>query len=283
MTFIALSLSLIAAQATQGSAADPNDVVIVDGLAALALQPTLLLQLNGTITYRGKTKQLASTLTWSSSGSGASLMLQAELESTIDGVLVKRVVADGSTLWSYDLNLRQYSATSYGGAPGLARPDHYTIDLLNDLNWAATGPDGYMAKLLRQIYNPFNTTYTSWMPGVMSVQLTPGQHYYDPINPSVNYNPTASSSYYLYNAVPRRTIVFQIMPGTISASGAGSGAGFEEVFFNQSDTVAGQEKITSWTIAPTTNYVVPAGTFTPYSGQDIKGWRPVVAPKPIRY
>lgn len=275
---------MLAAQAVQGPVTDLNESAILSAFTQLSQQPSLYLQLNGTVAYRDKTTPFTSSLSYNIlTGANGNLTLQVDLETYSNGVQTRRILGDGNSLWVYNFSLHQYSATSYGGTAGLARPDTYGADLLDDLNWAATGPDGYMAKLLRQVYNPGSPNYTSWMPGVVSVQLTQGQQFYDPINPTVYYYPSAGNNIYLYNASPRRTILFAIAPGTTSNGGGTPASGLEAVFFNQSDIVAGRKRITSWNITAYPGYNIPSGTFVPYTGQEIKGWRPVVAPKPVSH
>lgn len=273
----------------QGVTADPNLPALQNALTAYSTQPTLFIQLNGSISYRGKTTQLVTQLYWNSTTTGTTQTLQADLESYSNGVLIKRVVADGDTVWSYDMLLHQYSATPYGGTPGLVRPETYQVDLLNNLNLFATGNDGYIAKLLRQIYtivtvNGLPTSnYTSWMPGIASYQLLQGQPVTDPINPSVTYTPSAGSDFYAYNASPKRTIVFEVAPATQVNSTSLPANGLENIYYNQVETVARNERLIQWVITPTAGFTWSTSLFAPYSGADLKGWRTIVAPKPVTH
>jgi len=190
-------------------------------------------------------------------------------------------VGDGSTLWSYDLNQHRYSATSYGGS-GAVRPDTYTTDLLNDLNWAASGQDGYLAKLLRQIYNSVNPTYTSWMPGVMSIALQQDWPVTDPVNPNLTYTSTPSDNFYMYDGSPKKTIIFEITSGgATSSAGAVPITGLANIYFNQLETIARYKKLTQWQITPYTGVTFAADLFQPYAGKSIQGWQPVVGPRPV--
>ncbi len=281
MKQIALIFGLLATQASLAQSADPNEVVLQDALRQLSFQQTLFLQLNGSVTFHGKVTPVVSNLSWSANTAGTTPTMQVDLKSYVNGALVKRIVGDGSTLWSYDLKQHQYSATSYGGTPGLARPEGYVSHLLSDLNWAATGSDGYLAKLLRQIYNPANLNYESWMPGIPTIQLRQGIPQKDPVNPDVIYYPSAGNDFYFYNASPRRTIVMQIASGLTSPTGGAPVSGLENVYFNQLDMVGKDSKLTQWIITPYSGIVFDQDLFTPYGGKYLYGWKMIVAPRPV--
>jgi hypothetical protein len=293
VTTIALTLTLLALQPFQGAIADPNDSTLKSALSQLQLQPTLYLQLNGSTTYRDKVTPFVTNLYWSNSTVGTTPTLQVDIESYVNNVLVKRIVGDGDTLWSYDLSMHQYSATSYGGTPGYVRPSTYSTDLLNDLNLLASGNDGYLTKLLRQIYttgtptvlNPTSpiANYTSWMPGVPSSQLIQGVPVTDPVNSSVTYYPSASDDYYAYNASPKRTIVFEIAPGVTANSSNQMVSGLENIYFNQLETINRNSRLVQWIITPYTGFTFSTNLFVPYSGRDLQGWRMVVGPKPVTH
>jgi len=310
VTLTALALGLAALQTqTQTATPDPNDPVFQNAWSQLAQEQQLYLQLAGTVTYHGKQTVLGTDLYWSSTVSGtgatASTTYQVDIESHTNGVLTKRIVGDGNTLWSYDMLLHQYSATSYGGTPGLARPTNYLLNLLESLNLLTMSNDAYLTKLLRQIYNPANTTnglytssqvginengytgaiyYSSWMPGVPSYQLLQGNQVADPVNPAQVYYPSASADYYAYNASPKRTIVFLFSPGTtVTASGTPPVSGLTTVYFNQAETLSGYTRLVQWTITPQPVTTFSTSLFLPYTGQQIQGWRPVVAPKPVTH
>ena len=284
MTLIALTLGLIALQPAQVAVPNPNEAVLQNALSQMSQQPSLYLQLNGSITFHNKVTPLITNLAWSNSTVGTTQLLQVDIETYVNGVETKRIVGDGNTLWNYDLSLHQYSATSYGGTPGLARPEYYLQNLLSDLNGAATGNDGYLTKLLRQIYTQPVSNYTSWMPGVTCYQLPQGGYpVADPVNPDRTYYPSASDDYYLYNASPKRTIVFEIAPGVSNNANGQGVSGLENVYFNQLETVTRYPRLVQWVITPYTGFTFATTLFEPYSGQDVKGWKMVVAPKPVSH
>ena len=278
MTLIALTASLASLLPFQGAVVDPNYGTLQSAVAGLA-SPTLFLQLNGSINYKNKTTPLVSNLSWSTSLDGTTVTYQVDLESWVNGVLVKRVVGDGNTLWSYDLSVHQYSATPYGGTPGYARPDTYLGDLLNDVNWAASGSDAYLTKLLRQVFSSSTPTYTSWMPGVTSVMLQQDYPVYDPVNSAVTYFPTPTDNFYVYNNAPKRSIAFEVAAGLTSNQNSQPVSGLQNIYFNQVEVIARNERLTQWTITPYLGLTFSADIFKPYTGKQIQGWRPIVAPK----
>jgi len=278
---ITLTATILALFARQTAIGDPNDAVFQGALVPLSQQQTVFLQLNGSITFHGKSTPMITNLSWSNTTVGTTQNLQVDLESYVNGVLVKRFVGDGYTFWTYDLVLHQYSATPYGGTPGLGRPTTYASDLMNDLNWAASGANGYLTKLLRQICTPPSPNWTSWMPGVNTYQMIQGLQIPDPINPNVVYYPSASSDYYLYNASPKRTIVIQIAPALSTNGGGQPVSGLQNIYFNEVEMLQSYPRLTQWVITPYSGITFAPDLFTPYSGASVKGWRPVVAPKAV--
>ena len=295
MILTALSLGFAVLFSPQSPVLDSNETTIQAALQQLSSQQTLFLQLQGSILYHGNSVPLITNLSWNSFLGGATgtyLTDQVEMETWVNGVLTKRLVGNGTTLWSYDLKNRVYSATNYGGS-GTTRPGTYVTDLLNDLNWAATSNDAYLTRLLRQIYNPVSTTsnvddpsynpsgitYASWMPGVPSVQLPATNPTTDPINNQVVYSPSAADNFFLYNGSPRRSITFEVLNGTPAVGTTVIPETLETVYFNQLDTVNHFQRLTSWQIKPYTGFTFATTLFQPYTPIQIQGWHTVVPPR----
>ncbi len=307
MISIALKLCLVALTQQQTLTLDNNEAAIQGALTLLNSQPTLFLQLQGSVTYHGNTVPLVTNLSFNSFWTGTYLTDQVEMESWVNGVLQKRFVGDGTTFWTYDLKNHVYSATLYGGTNRTTRPTNYVTDLLNDVNWAATGNDAYVAKLLKQIYNPIDSgssststnptstnptlidptynpggiRYASWMPGITSQDLLPPNPVSDPINSQVQYSPTAGDSFYLYNGSPKRTIAFEVMQGTSSTAGTTLEGSLQAVYFNQLDTVAHFQRLTSWQLKPYTGLTFTTTLFQPYTALQTQGWHSIVPPRPV--
>ena len=257
---------------------DLNEVTFQTALSQLASNQSLFLQLTGYITFKGKSTPIVSNLSWSTSTTGTKALDQLEIQESVNGALVRRIVGDGDTLWNYDLVAHQYSATSYGGY-GATRPDSYLADLLNDVNWSATGQTSYLAKLLRQIYNS-SGLYISWMPGVRSINLPQNVPVADPVNQNQVYSPTATDWFYLYDGSPKRTIAFEIVPQTQS-NGLPPIDVLKTINLNQVDQVGRLLRYTQWQITPYTGVTFSTNIFLPYTGTQIQGWRPIVGPKPV--
>ena len=271
---------------------DPNYTILQEAVTQLSAQPTIFFQLSGSTTYRGRTVPFVTSFSWSLTTTGTQLIAQAEMESWVNGTLMKRLVGDGNTFWTYDLSSHQYSATPYGGLNG-KRSDTYVTDFLNNLNLATSGNDTFLTKLLRQIYNPAvdvknktdltNSplpTYESWMPGTPSVALPLGQTN-DPINPQITYAPTLTDHFIMYSRYPKRSIVFEISEPVASADTTTTTTNLETVYFNQLDTILNLQRLTQWQIKVYTGLTFASDLFTPYSGQQTRGWHPVPAVGPI--
>lgn len=291
MQIAALALGLASLMSAQGAVADLNEPVIQDALTKFAFNQSLFLQLNGSITYRGKVTPLVTNLYWNTIRSGSRQTLQVDMESYSNGVLIKRIVGDGDSLFSYDLLLHQYSATLYGSNnPTQVRRDTYQVDLLNALNLEANGNDGYLTKLLRQIFTIVPTAggglasnFTSWMPGVPTFHLLQGNPVPDTISPNVTYYPSAGLDYYAYNTTPKRTIVFEIASDTTVDETGRSVNGLVNVYFNQMETINRFGRLIQWVITPYSGFAFSTSQFVPYSGQDLRGWRVVVAARPVTH
>ncbi|MDR3689489.1 MAG: hypothetical protein P4L46_08935 [Fimbriimonas sp.] len=277
MTFLSLAFAF-ALQAPTAGQPDVNETTFQTVFSQLASNETLFLQLNGAVNYGSKITPIISTLAWSTSTSGAKPIAQLELQEFTNGVMMKRIVGDGDTLWSYDMVAHTYSATSYGGS-GSTRPTDYQQDLLSDLNWATTGQTAYLAKLLRQVYSTTGT-FISWMPGVRSQNLPQNVPVNDPINPYQSYSPTANDWFYLYNGSPKRSIVFEIVPQAQS-SGLPPIDTLQNIFFSQVDQLGASVRFTHWQVTPYPGVTFSTEIFQPFSGSQIQGWHPVVGPKPV--
>lgn len=305
MILIALTLGLLSFAPQQTLTLDANETAIQVALGQLNSQQTLFLQLQGSVTFHGNTTPIVTNLSFNSflgGPSGTYLTDQVEMETWVNGVLQKRLVGDGKTFWSYDLKNHVYSATLYGGTNSAARPTNYVTDLLNNINWAATGNDAYLTKLLRQIYNPIDASssstttnpnltdpnynpqlirYTSWMPGIASQDLLPPNAVTDPINSQLQYSPTPADSFYLYNGSPKRTIAFEVLQGTAGAGGTVPPVTLQTIYFNQLDTIAHFQRLTSWQIKPYTGITFAASLFQPYTALQTQGWHSIVPPRPV--
>jgi len=276
-------LAFLAASAIQQSAqsfVDPNTQTFLAATNLLRSNQLLFINLTGSIEYKGRVVPIVSNLYWNSvmgGKNGTVLTQQVEIESWSNGALVRRITGDGSTLYAYDLTARTYSATSYS-ASTVRPPMTYLDALVYNLDRSVRGPDAYLIKMLRQIYDPAvdgggNPQFISWMPTTFSQQLSGATT--DPVNRQVGYTPTPTESFYMYNGSPKRTIVFDLLAGTNNSPDS-----LQTVYFNQVDYLAGQPRLTQWQMHPYTGQVFNPTLFQPYTGNQLRGWKMVVAATP---
>ncbi|AIE87012.1 hypothetical protein OP10G_3644 [Fimbriimonas ginsengisoli Gsoil 348] len=193
-------------------------------------------------------------------------------------VYTSETIADGKLVWAYDRIQHTYSVVPYdvqnSQDPSLQSPT-YARDLLYSMNQSASasGRSSYATRLLRELYaDPSGAKYRSWMPGRTPYETST---YHDPFN---NLDITAPNSVYeVYDTDPRRAIAFEIYtdPNTNEDS-------LSRIYFTERAQFGTKVKVTSWSLAPTATNDFSAARFAPYNRDEIRGWRPLVAPRPVR-
>jgi hypothetical protein len=257
---------------------DANEATIQASLSTLAESQTVFLQLTGSVTYRGKTTLFTDNLSWMTDFTGAKPIIRLELQEFQGSSLTRRYVGDGENLWGYNLVEHTYSAINYGGY-GASRSEFYELNLLNYFSASVTGNGSYLAKLLKQTYNLSKTPYSSWAPGTPCLALPQTILTPDPVNPSAQYLPSATDWFYMYNAAPKRSIVFEVVPQS-QGNNSNPIDQLQNIFMNQLENVGRYSRFTHWQITPYSGINFATSTFTPYSGNQIQGWRSVAGPKP---
>jgi|GEM_PF-1845917 len=217
-------------------------------------------------------------------------------------VLTNRYVGDGQTLWSYDYQALRYSGALYGYYGPAPSPaplvETYPGNVVNRLSSAVTGPDSYLAMLLKEAYplaDPTEIvpepTYSSWaFPYVAQLApLSPPQT--DPLDSAWTY-PTGADEVVMYGPFGHiqqvkhpdgttaietvygpntRTVAFALTEETNNSS----------QWQLQGIHFANETKNTymEWDMGVNLAPVFPAGTFTPLPPNKTLGWQVVSAPK----
>ena len=238
----------------------------------LASNSKFVIESNGSEVYRGKTVAFKTIASWWMDSTTTPITAKLEIRLFQDDVQTLRIVGDGENLYSYDMVRKEYSASNYGGYGG--RPSDYRARLVKLANLSATGQARYVTQFLGDLVAIDTARYRSWIPGVPVTQLSEGSHQ-DPVLTWRTYVATPTSNFLMYDAKPKRTIVVQIDTDPSGVQNLAS------IFYNQVDQISGRRRETDWSIVPYAGeWTFDAALFTPYNGDVVRGWRPVVGPTP---
>jgi hypothetical protein len=142
----------------------PAEQPIQEGFSTLRGHPGLKVSLEGSQQIGDRITPFTTTAYWFQDVEDGRTMAKLEMVVTWNGSQSFRVVADGVTLWIYDNNRREYSATRYGNYNG-AQPDGYANSLLAAVKSIAKGQCAYPIRLLSEVYGGEQPRYTTWIPG----------------------------------------------------------------------------------------------------------------------
>ncbi len=219
------------------------------------------MRLQGTVTIGNKVDNITADLFWKTSTVNARNITQVELLEYRNNVLESRSVADSDTLWSYNLINKEYSATAYGTykTVNVVNPTDYQRDLLAYLNVSSKGFGTSLTKLLRQIFDGDVPNYQSWIPVAPAVEVDA---------------PDDNQISYTYGNPIQKKIIFDVDDADK----------LNWMTFYDKRKVGRQDRETIWTLTVLASGLLPSNVnFTPYTSAQIRGWRPVVAPKPVRF
>lgn len=254
----------------------PEEARIQAALAKLWTDDSIFLELNGSETIAGNTTRMKTQIWWKSEfdGTGRQTVRMQVLQHQND-VLVQRIVGNGDALYNYNVRSHEYSVSQYGGFGG-TRPEFYVRDLLNFSNMVAKGQDAWGTKMLRELFGLGRESYRSWMPGIRPSELPDGR-YEDPVWNERAYVTNPTTDYLLYNGSPRRSIAFELVddpPSDVYRLSA--------IYFAERGKVGNKNRLVEWQLKPYKLIEVDYRDFTPYNRDELRGWRPVVGPAPVK-
>lgn len=173
-----------------------NEQVIQGALAQLRAKPEIMVELVGFEKLGTRTTSLYSNAFFKWDPLQKNGISKAEINDFVDSQHSKRIVADGTILWSYDFGRNTYSTYKYGAFNG-PLPENSRADMLNELTTSAQGPSVFVSRLLRETFAGDNAQYRTWMPGAQISVVTTGS-VKDPVNPDRVYYAGDFDNYVIY-------------------------------------------------------------------------------------
>ena len=271
-----LSASVFYAVATAQTPTNSIESRIYDAFVRLRANDSLYLQMTGSTAYGNSASPFQNTLLWEQK----TLPMQSskvQLSEYSGSTLQRRIVGDGNTLWSYDLNRKEFSATIYGNFSE-TQGQNYNRDLLGQLNSAGRGQSAYLIRLVREAYQPSgDSTYRRWAPGYEPTLLTVPTK--DPITQHP-YTPILGRDYIAYgttNLNTKRSLVFELSqdPNTLEWD-------LLNIYYADKSGSNSAPKWTYWVMQIVSNPTIAAGTFSTYPAASVANWRPITSPRPTK-
>lgn len=150
------------------------------------LQPEAMLELNGTDKYGPRTNVLYGNAFFKWDPLNVNAYAKAEINDYVNGAHSHRIVADGTTLWSYNFPQNTYSSFKYGSYSG-AQPAGFRNNLFQELNSSSQASSTFLARTLREIFAGDVSMYTGWFPGsIITVVCKPGTVTVGPMTPTTD-------------------------------------------------------------------------------------------------
>jgi hypothetical protein len=236
-----------------GPVGDPD---VEAALTTLRQQNEIFLQLTGTVMQGSTTTPISCDEFWSQSSSSAGTpFVQSELLEYRGGNLVGRVVADGTSVWKYNLVAHEYRTSLYGRYGDGPVPDTYLTDALTDLRSSSNEYGAFCTRLLTQIFGGGHSeaAYQTWLPGATVVEVA---------NTLI---PNEFDVIYSLGSPVRRKLTFRLTIIDYTTQLIG-------IDYLDIAKMGSQQKVVAWTMTP---YIVVTNTanYLPYTYSQIPGWR----------
>ncbi|HTQ10654.1 MAG TPA: hypothetical protein VMI31_11320, partial [Fimbriimonadaceae bacterium] len=137
---------------------------------------------------------------------------KAEINDYVNNAHLRRIVGDGTTLWSYDFARNSYTTFRYGAYSG-APPQGFRSNMLQELGSSARGSTVYLARLLKEVFSGDYAQYSDWFPGAGITLVSTNSKttsMTDPIDSNRVYTADQSDYYvvYTYKTRPSRSAAF---------------------------------------------------------------------------
>ncbi|MFI5386766.1 MAG: hypothetical protein ACHQ50_11675 [Fimbriimonadales bacterium] len=142
---------------------------------------------------------------------------KAEINDYVNNAHTTRLVADGTTLWSYSFPRNTYSSFRYGSYAG-AEPEGFRTNMLQELTASSQSSTVFLARTLRETFSGTNAQYTGWFPGAAITVVGKGSSMTDPVDPNRVYVGDDFNIYIVYTYTPRqkRSAAFHIVRGDLT-------------------------------------------------------------------
>ncbi len=244
-----LTVSTANAQVTESS--------ILDSLQLLRKQSNLFIRITGDDITQGRSTPFTTDVYWSAEDN-ATVVDKVDVEEyrystfTQKQELIKRTVADGEILHTYNLLTHEFSETPYSRFDGKTNLT-YRRDLLLLLQSDVSGHGTNAVRLLDEIYGGLLAVHRDWLPGSDLV-----------VNPM--------SLTYRAPTVDHKSLTYQFV----------SDKGLLELKFItfRSFTTQAPTHVTQWFLTMLAVNPNPLN-FEPYQPNTLLGWRSIIAPRPL--
>lgn len=189
----------------------PSEAPIQGGLATLRLQPEVMISLTGSDRLGPRTTNLNSNGFFKWNPLNVDQFAKCEINDYPNNVHSKRITADGATVWGFDYRQNLYTTLVYGSYSG-APPSGFRTTMFDEMNRAAQGPAGFIARLLQETFSGTVAQYRTWMPGAKIATINPGETLQDPVNTNRSYVAGLNDTYvvYWYQTRINRSAVFHL-------------------------------------------------------------------------
>lgn len=138
-----------------------------EAFARLAEAGQVSLRLDATEWVGTRTTQTQATVRWLNAEAGKRDFAKVEAVVWTNGVMSRRLVLDGLTVWDYDPRTNSYTAQRVDDGRGATAPAGYRKNVLALLTGSAPGPASDALRLARELLGePAGAAYRTWMPGV---------------------------------------------------------------------------------------------------------------------
>lgn len=247
-----LLLSAIAA-VTQAKTPQ-GDAAVQAALANLRQETSVFLQMQGEVeTGRkplNKKEMIECDAYWQESGPRN---VQSEVLEYRAGELQTRLVADGRTVWNYNLVAHEYRSANYRGY--YAQESNPIDGALSLLREDASHVGAHTTRLLEQTYGGAAATFQTWIPGA-TVKTVP--------DPQV---PAMIDVIYSLGTPVRRQATFKILASDNTLK-------LSSIDYEDHMTYEGQPRTVTWTLTPNP-VIASSANFKPYAGNEVKYWKVV--------
>lgn len=201
-------LGMILVLASASAMAQTSAVAkINEGYASLRTYPTVNLHIDMVDLYGQTLTPSTLDLTWGWDPSGKDGNAYLKGAEAVDGKELTETVADGSTLFNFDVIDHDSVSHEYGNAP-IGSP--YRMDLLQRL-YSLSGRRGcYAARALEEIFGGDAPAYAPWSTGEMTMVDANSDPFQDPLTDEI-YTPSPTREFIAFETTGHvsRSIVFQ--------------------------------------------------------------------------
>jgi outer membrane lipoprotein-sorting protein len=142
----------------------PEEQPIQQAFVGLRAHAGLQITQTGTSQIGTTETHFKSVTTWFQDVEDGRPMAKLEMLIYLNDVESFRIVGDGTTVYAYDEQRNEYSASRYGNYAG-AQPASYVNSLLASVRSVLKGQTVYPGRLVSEVYGGEGARYTSWIPG----------------------------------------------------------------------------------------------------------------------